>query len=85
MISKKSKTNRYWIEGDHDEIVTYEDDNLSIKFSGICPHFGGPVEFSADKKSFSCPWHAWKFDINGKCQNRKVNCNLHIYHLFHKK
>ena len=69
---------RTWLEGDSDEIVVHDTDNGSIVFSGICPHFGGPLNYDSETKTFFCPWHDWKFDSLGNCLNRNVSCKVRI-------
>lgn len=31
-----------------------------------CMHFGGPLDFRADKCKFVCQWHNAEFDANGQ-------------------
>ncbi len=76
---------RVWLEGDRDEIVTYEDSSIKIIFSGVCPHFGGPLAYSPEKKGFVCPWHDWHFKFDGTCANRSVQCKVHIYQKIRKE
>src|SRR5262249_61672744 len=34
-------------------------------FSATCPHLGCSVDLNADKKSFGCPCHASRFNLEG--------------------
>jgi nitrite reductase/ring-hydroxylating ferredoxin subunit len=70
---------RKWLSGDKDEIVTYQTSQVKIRFSGICPHFGGPLSYRKEHGGFICPWHDWHFDKEGKCINRNVSCRVKIY------
>jgi len=75
--------NRSWLEGDIDEIVHYKDSRVEIIFSGVCPHFGGPLSYHPDSNTFRCPWHDWHFDISGRCINRHVSCKVKLYTIQH--
>jgi len=70
---------REWLRDDADEIVTLRLDDLEIIYSGICPHFGGPLRYEPQNNEFRCPWHDWRFDRHGRCVNRKVSCQVKIY------
>lgn len=60
------------------EVVQHLDEagNVYMQYSGICPHFGGPLLYDEKKKVFRCPWHDWIFDESGKCINRQVSCKI---------
>lgn len=45
-------------------------------FSGICPHFGGPLTYDSNRKIFICTWHYWIFDNDGYCTNRNVSARV---------
>ena len=70
---------RKWLDNDEDEIVTYEGKKICIRFSGICPHFGGPLAFNEALNEFHCPWHDWRFSISGDCINRRVSSKVMIF------
>jgi len=68
------------MDDDADELVTTVDrDGKELRFSGVCPHFGGPLSFDQRSNQFRCPWHNWIFDRSGKCVNRMVSCTVKIY------
>ena len=53
-----------------DSVILVRQDNGSVRaFLNSCPHRGTRITEAEDghTQSFSCPYHGWKFDINGNC------------------
>lgn len=52
------------------KIALYRDAEGSLReFSAVCPHKGCIVQWNSYEKSFDCPCHGSRFDIDGKVLN----------------
>lgn len=49
------------------EIAIYKDENGTHKVYTKCPHMGCYLVFNEVEKTWDCPCHASRFDIDGKC------------------
>lgn len=47
-------------------IVVRTGDMAFSAYSALCTHKGGPLKYDAAAKQLVCPWHASKFDAEGK-------------------
>lgn len=47
--------------------------------SPVCPHLGCELKFNNEDKSWDCPCHGSRFDINGKCINNPANRGLEVF------
>ncbi len=45
----------------------YKENNKTYKVNTKCPHLGCSLIFNEKEKTWDCPCHASRFDINGKC------------------
>ena len=62
---------RKWWDDWKDEIIVFKHNKKIFVKSGICPHFGGPVELHKTEKYLICNWHGLKFSIeDNKCLNQ---------------
>ncbi len=70
-----------WSDELKDEIVIYQYQNNLLAYSGVCPHFGGPLR-PLPNGDVRCGWHDWRFSASeGHCINRKIKCRLVRYEL----
>jgi nitrite reductase/ring-hydroxylating ferredoxin subunit len=67
---------KYYEEIKDELIIFREADSKDIKiFSSICPHNGGPVNFTNGK--LVCTWHNYSYDsATGVCNNNKSKIRL---------
>lgn len=66
-----------YIDKIKDELIIFKDSiSGEIKaFSSICPHHGGPIEYSKNK--LVCYWHNFQYDCKtAKCINHDTNLKL---------
>jgi len=50
-----------------EKIAVYKDENGNVTaLSSVCTHAGCTVLFNEAEKSWDCPCHGGRFDINGK-------------------
>ncbi|MGN1371777.1 MAG: FAD-dependent oxidoreductase [Candidatus Coprovivens sp.] len=49
------------------KVAVYIDDNKEYVVLSNCPHMGCTLIFNEIEKTWDCPCHASKFDLNGKC------------------
>lgn len=65
-------------EVDGREIAIYKDENGTHKVYTKCPHMGCYLIFNEVEKTWDCPCHASRFDIDGKCisgpSNEDISC-----------
>lgn len=51
-------------------VGVYRDEKNKLhKISGICPHLGCSLKWNKDEKSWDCPCHGSRFDVDGKILN----------------
>jgi nitrite reductase/ring-hydroxylating ferredoxin subunit len=66
-LTRKRRINQ-WVEGWRDEVVVIDRSPHPLVISGVCPHFGGELDFVASENRLRCRWHAWEFDAEtGRC------------------
>lgn len=67
---------------DGKEIAIYRDDEGEHKVLTKCPHMGCRLIFNEVEKTWDCPCHASRFDIDGKCisgpSNRDISVNKEL-------
>ncbi len=58
---------------DHDFVVMRGEDSIIRVFDAYCPHMGAHLcDGTVEKNSIRCPFHYWKFDSNGICEEIPV-------------
>lgn len=60
------------------EIAVYEDEKGTHKVYIKCPHMGCKLLFNEIEKTWDCPCHASRFDIDGKCISGPSNENISV-------
>ena len=67
---------------DGKEIAIYSDSEGEHKVLTKCPHMGCRLIFNEVEKTWDCPCHASRFDIDGKCisgpSNRDIGVNKEL-------
>ena len=58
------------------EVMTYQDDNLDHTVYRKCPHMGCQLIFNDLEKTWDCPCHGSRFDIDGKCISGPSNKDI---------
>ena len=66
-------------EVDGREIAIYKDENGTHKVYTKCPHMGCYLIFNEVEKTWDCPCHASRFDLDGKCISGPSNEDI-TYH-----
>ncbi len=73
-LENKIIKNKYWYNDNllfenrnGKNIATYKDDNGTHTVLSTCPHLGCTLIFNEVEKTWDCPCHASRFDIDGKC------------------
>ena len=57
-----------FIEEEGNSIGVYTDkDGKEYKVYNKCPHLGCSLNFNEVEKTWDCPCHSSRFDLNGKC------------------
>jgi glycine/D-amino acid oxidase-like deaminating enzyme/nitrite reductase/ring-hydroxylating ferredoxin subunit len=60
-----------------EKVAVCRDDHGNIcERSAICPHMGGIVSWNSLEKSWDCPVHGSRFDVNGKVLDGPANQDL---------
>lgn len=59
-------------------IGIYKEGNKIYKVYNSCPHMGCSLIFNEKEKTWDCPCHASRFDINGKCIKGPSNYDISI-------
>jgi len=72
---KDSNKVRYEII-DGKEIGIYEDETGIYSVYTKCPHMGCRLQFNEIEKTWDCPCHASRFDIDGKCISGPANKDI---------
>jgi glycine/D-amino acid oxidase-like deaminating enzyme/nitrite reductase/ring-hydroxylating ferredoxin subunit len=58
-------------------VAIYKDvDHKLHRMSAVCPHLGGIVRWNSLEKTWDCPCHGSRFDMNGDVINGPANCGL---------
>ena len=63
---------------DGKEIATYEDENGKHSVYTKCPHMGCRLIFNEVERTWDCPCHASRFDLDGKCISGPANGDIGI-------
>ena len=63
---------------DGKEIAIYNDEEGEHKVFTKCPHMGCRLIFNEFEKTWDCPCHASRFDIDGKCISGPANENITV-------
>lgn len=58
------------------EVAIYRDDQGEHKVYTKCPHMGCRLIFNEVEKTWDCPCHASRFDIDGKCISGPANQDI---------
>ena len=58
------------------EVAIYRDDQSEYKVYTKCPHMGCRLIFNEVEKTWDCPCHASRFDIDGKCISGPANQDI---------
>jgi glycine/D-amino acid oxidase-like deaminating enzyme/nitrite reductase/ring-hydroxylating ferredoxin subunit len=59
------------------KIACFRDDSGALhEFSAVCPHLGGIVRWNSLEKTWDCPAHGSRFDVNGCVVNGPANSGL---------
>ena len=56
--------------------IYVDDKNKEHVVYNKCPHLGCSLEFNEIEKTWDCPCHGSRFDIDGKCINGPSNYNI---------
>ena len=56
--------------------VSCNEHGVVRKCSAVCPHLGGIVTYNAAERSWDCPVHGSRFDLEGVVVNGPANTNL---------
>lgn len=73
LINSISKNKKWYPESvtfkkiDNKNIAIYDDGKKKHVVLSNCPHLGCPLLFNDVEKTWDCPCHASRFDIDGKC------------------
>lgn len=76
MITDSDKVKYETLEGK--EIAIYIDDEGEHKVYTKCPHMGCRLIFNEVEKTWDCPCHASRFDIDGKCISGPSNKDITV-------
>ena len=50
------------------EVAIFDVDGELFALENACPHQGGPLaEGSVERGVVTCPWHAWRFNVQTGC------------------
>jgi Rieske Fe-S protein len=59
------------------KIACYRDESGTIhEHSAVCPHLGAIVQWNSLEKTWDCPAHGSRFDVNGRVINGPANSGL---------
>ena len=68
------------MEIDGEKVGVYKDENRKLHIVSVrCPHLGCQLEWNPDEKSWDCPCHGSRFDIEGKLLDNPAQINLDKY------
>lgn len=68
------------VEIDGEKVGVYKDENRKLHIVSVrCPHLGCQLEWNPDEKSWDCPCHGSRFDIEGKLLDNPAQINLDKY------
>ena len=79
LIKNKSwyKDNITFINKDGKNLAIYKDENgFKHIIHNKCPHFGCSLIFNEEEKTWDCPCHSSRFDIDGKCIKGPSNYDI---------
>ena len=60
------------------EVAIYKDDKGEHKVYTKCPHMGCRLVFNEKEKTWDCPCHSSRFDVDGKCINGPSNRDIKV-------
>ena len=60
------------------EIAIYRDGSSEHKVYTKCPHMGCRLLFNEVEKTWDCPCHASRFDVDGKCISGPANIDISV-------
>ncbi len=83
-LGTKLNKNKSWYRGkirffkvDGTTYATYKDENgLEHTIKDKCPHLGCSLIFNEQEKTWDCPCHSSRFDIDGKCIKGPSNYDI---------
>jgi glycine/D-amino acid oxidase-like deaminating enzyme/nitrite reductase/ring-hydroxylating ferredoxin subunit len=59
------------------KVAVYRDDAGNVReFSAVCPHLGCIVQWNSGERTWDCPCHGSRFDLNGKVINGPASTDL---------
>lgn len=76
LLSKSDKIS--YQKEDGKQIAVYQDEEGEHKVYTKCPHMGCRLIFNEVEKTWDCPCHASRFDIDGKCISGPANRDIGI-------
>ena len=76
LLSKSDKIS--YQKQDGKEVAIYKDEQGEHKVYTKCPHMGCRLIFNEVEKTWDCPCHASRFDIDGKCLSGPSNRGIEI-------
>ena len=79
LIKNKSwyKDNITFVTKDGKNLAIYKDENGKKHIiHNKCPHFGCSLIFNEEEKTWDCPCHSSRFDIDGKCIKGPSNYDI---------
>lgn len=54
------------VEWDNKQVAVYKDDSGNItRLSAVCTHLGCIVDFNSEEKTWDCPCHGSRFNVDG--------------------
>ena len=83
-IGPKVNKNKTWysdrikfIKKDGKSLAIYKDENgFKHTVYNKCPHFGCSLVFNGEEKTWDCPCHSSRFDVDGKCIKGPSNYDI---------
>ena len=71
-------TNVFYRKEDGKDIMVYKDSDKEYKVYQRCPHLGCKLVFNEVEKTWDCPCHGSRFNIDGKCISGPSNTDISI-------
>lgn len=76
LINSNEKVEYSTLDGK--EVATYEDNNGKHTVYTKCPHMGCRLIFNEIEKTWDCPCHGSRFDLDGKCMSGPSNKDISV-------